>query len=123
MKKVLDKAGNGQILNEIVEYEDLTAEELEMLVIPSTESISDFKNFQIRRNKKGELLSVKAHDFSDDKSEEINQNVGKPNIIDLYTAFGESETPIPQKARNASRKKFINNKTCKKAKNFVENQK
>lgn len=123
MRTVKSIAKNGQVLNEIVEYSDLTAQELEMLVVPATESISDFKNFQVRRNKKGELLSVKAHDFSDEKSEEISQNIGKPNIVDLYTAFGESETPMPAKARKAARMKFRNNKLYQKAKNYVKNQK
>lgn len=123
MRTVKSIANNGQVLNEIVEYSDLTAQELEMLVVPATESISDFKNFQVRRNKKGELLSVKAHDFSDEKSEKISQNIGKPNIVDLYTAFGESPSRVSNQARKSARDKFRNAKVYAKAKNYIENQK
>lgn len=66
-------AKNGQLVLAVKDYEELTAEEKEALVIPATNELSDYANFQVRYNKKGDLLSVKPHDFSESKSAEIKK--------------------------------------------------
>lgn len=121
MRKVLAVAGNGQAINEVVSYEDLTAEEKEMLVIPATNSIEDYANFQVRHNKKGELLGVKAHDFTKAKSKEIEENMDKPNILDVYVAFGRSETPIKRADRKAAKNKLERNGFYEKTKRAFDN--
>lgn len=87
MRKVLATAGNGQAINEVVSYEDLTQEEKEMLIVPATDNIEDYANFQVRHNKKGELLGVQVHDFTETKSKEIEENMDKPNILNVYVAL------------------------------------
>ena len=105
MRKVLAVAGNGQAINEVVTYDSLTAQEKEMLIIPSTNKVSDYANFQVRHNKKGELLGVKPHDFTSEKSEKIQKQVDTPNILDVYTALGKSSTPVDRKGATAKLKR------------------
>lgn len=121
MRKVLDKAKNGQALNEVVSYDELTDEEKEMLVVPATDRVEDYASFQVRHNKKGELLGVKVHDFSEAKSKEIDDNMDKPNILDVYVAFGRSETPIKRSDRKAAKNKLKKNGVYEKAKTAFKN--
>lgn len=121
MREVLDKAKNGQALNEVVSYDELTDEEKEMLVVPATDRVEDYANFQVRHNKKGELLGVKVHDFSEAKSKEIDDNMDKPNILDVYVAFGRSETPIKRSDRQAAKNKLKRNGVYEKAKIAFKN--
>lgn len=121
MRKVLAVAGNGQVINEVVSYEDLTAEEKEMLIVPATDSIEDYANFQVRHNKKGELLGVQVHDFVEAKSKEIEENMDKPNVLDVYTAFGKSETSIKRSDRKAAKNKLERNGVFEKAKRAFDN--
>lgn len=121
MRKVLAVAGNGQAINEVVSYEDLTAEEKEMLIIPATNSVEDYANFQVRHNKKGELLGVQVHDFTEAKSEEIEESMDKPNVLDVYVAFGRSETPIKRSDRKAAKNKLERNGVYEKAECAFDN--
>lgn len=121
MRKVLAIAGNGQAINEVVSYEDLTQEEKEILIVPATDSIEDYANFQVRHNKKGELLGVQAHDFTEAKSKEIEGNMDKPNMLDVYVAFGRSETPIKRSDRKAAKNKLERNDVYEKAKRAFDN--
>lgn len=121
MRKVLAAAGNGQAINEVVSYEDLTTEEKEMLIIPVTDSVEDYANFQVRHNKKGELLGVQAHDLTEAKSKEIEGNMDKPNMLDVYVAFGRSETPIKRSDRKAAKNKLKRNGVYEKAKRAFDN--
>lgn len=121
MRKVLAFAGNGQAINEVVSYEDLTAEEKGMLIVPATDSIEDYVNFQVRHNKKGELLGVQVHDFTEAKSKEIKENMDKPNILNVYVAFGRSETPIKRSDRKAAKNKLERNDVYEKAKRAFGN--
>lgn len=116
MRKVLDTANNGQALNEVVEYTDLTQDEKAILHIPSGTTIEDYANFQVRHNKKGELLGVKAHDFSEAKSQELNEHMDDVTILDIYVAFGPSETPISLRDRFAAIDKLKRHNVFNKAK-------
>ena len=91
MKKT-QYAKNGQLVSAVKNYEELTAEEKEALVIPVTNELSDYANFQVRYNKKGELLGVQAHDFSEKKSEEIETQSQQPNLLDgLQVLFNKNK--------------------------------
>lgn len=121
MRKVLDQVNNGQALNEVVSYKDLTEQEKAMLHIPSTDKIEDYANFQVRHNKKGEILGVQVHDFTKAKREEIEENMDKPSILDVYTSFGKSETPIKRTDRKAAKNKLKRNGIYEKAKRAFDN--
>lgn len=105
MRTVKAMAGNGQAINEVVTYNSLTAQEKEMLIIPANNKVSDYANFQVRHNKKGELLGVKPHDFTSETSEQIQKQANTPNILDVYTAFGKSTTPVDRKGAKAKLKR------------------
>lgn len=121
MRKVLATAGNGQAINEIVSFDELTNEEKTMLVIPSGDKVEDYANFQVRHNKKGELLGVQVHDFSDAKSKDIADNMDKPTILDVYVAFGDSETPIKRADRKAAKNRLNRNGVYDEAKRAFAN--
>lgn len=121
MRKVLATAGNGQVINEIVSYDELTNEEKAMLIIPSGNKVEDYANFQVRYNKKGELLGVQVHDFSDAKSKDIADNMDKPTILDVYVAFGDSETPIKRADRKAAKDRLKRNGVYNEAKRAFAN--
>lgn len=121
MRKVLAMAGNGQTINEVVSYEDLIQEEKEMLIVPATDNVEDYATFQVRHNKKGELLGVQVHDFTEAKSKEIKENMDKPNILDVYVAFGRSETSIKRSDRKAAKNKLERNDVYEKAKRAFDN--
>lgn len=106
MRKVLQKSKNGIAVQEIVTLESLTVEELDKLIIPSGSKIEDYANFQVRHNKQGELLGVQVHDFAKAKSEEIEEDMSKPTILDYLTAFGESTTVISKHRRLVAQSKF-----------------
>lgn len=80
--KNVQYAKNGQLVMAVKNYEELTTQEKEALVIPHATKLSDYANFQVRYNKKGELLGVQAHDFSEKKSEEIETQSQQPNLLD-----------------------------------------
>lgn len=106
MRKVLQSSKNGVAVQEIVTLESLTAEELDMLTIPSGSKIEDYVNFQVRHNKKGELLGVQVHDFAEAKVEEIEEDMSKPTILDYLTAFEKSTTKISKHRRLVAQAKF-----------------
>jgi len=84
-------AKNGQLVMAVKNYVELTVEEKEALVIPATNKLSDYANFQVRYNKKGELLGVKPHDFSESKSAEIEKKAQEPDLIDgLQVLFNKN---------------------------------
>lgn len=120
MRQIKDKANNNQALNEVVDYGDLTPEEKDMLIIPFGRSIEDYANFRVRHNKQGELLSVRGNDLSDTKADDIQRKADQPNIVDLYVAYGDSETPISRSDRRGARLKFEKNGTAEKAESLVK---
>lgn len=106
MRKVLQKSKNGVAVEEIVTLESLTVEELDILTIPSGSKIEDYANFQVRHNKKSELLGVQVHDFAAAKAEEIEEDMSKPTILDYLTAFEKSTTKISKHSRLVAQSKF-----------------
>ena len=91
MKKT-QYAKNGQLVSAVKNYEELTAEEKEALVIPVTNELSDYANFQVRYNKKGELLGVKPHNFLESKSAAIEKRTQEPDLIDgLQVLFNKNK--------------------------------
>lgn len=106
MRKVLVSSKNGVAVQEIVTLESLTTTELDMLTIPRGSKIEDYASFQVRHNKKGELLGVQVHDFTEAKAEQIEEDMSKPTILDYLTAFEKSTTKISKHHRLVAQAKF-----------------
>lgn len=70
---IKDQTKNGQIVNAIKSYDELTDEEKAALTFAWTESKEDYANYQVRYNKHGFLLGVKGHDLSEKKIKELSQ--------------------------------------------------
>lgn len=82
-------AKNGQIVNAIKEYKELTEEELKAL---RQDNIDDYADFQVRYNKKGDLLGVTGNNFTEEKSKELEEDSIKPDILDtMNLRFGDKE--------------------------------
>lgn len=61
---------------------ELTNEEREMLVLPYSRKMEDYADFQVRYNRKGQLLGVKAIAFEKAKIELTMPNASKADAID-----------------------------------------
>lgn len=69
---------------------ELTNEEREMLVLPYGRKMEDYADFQVRYNRKGQLLGVKAIAFEKEKIELTMQNASKADVIDTcQSLFGK----------------------------------
>lgn len=98
--KILEKAKNGQPVYLLKKYEELTASELEKLRFPYPDSKEDYKNYAVHYNKKGELIRVVVHDFSDKVKKEIEKNSNQPNILDsMQVLFGKKHSRVYQASK------------------------
>lgn len=91
-------AKNGQVVNAIKYFSELTEEERQNLSFAYSESKEDYKNYQVRYNKKGVLLGVKGYDFSEKMNAKIEEESNKPDILDYLTVIN------PKAATKAQRK-------------------
>lgn len=88
---------NGQVTQAIKTYEELTEEEKGKLRIPVTNELSDYANFTVHYNKKGDLLKVALGSFSDKKKAELAESV---DFVDtLQVVFGEGKAQEKAKER------------------------
>lgn len=76
---------NGQVVNAIKDFSELTEEEKQNLSFAYNESKDDYKNYQVRYNKKGVLLGVEGYDFSEKMNAKIEEEINKPNWLDYLT--------------------------------------
>ena len=78
-------AKNGQVVNAIKNFSELTEEEKQNLSFAYGESKEDYQNYQVRYNKKGVLLGVTGYDFSEKMNAKIEKESNKPDWIDYLT--------------------------------------
>lgn len=98
--KIIDTAKNGVVVNSLKNYDELNQEEREALVIPFGSCLEDFANFQVRYNKKGELLGIKGYDFTEEASEEINiQGHHAQAYMDMMTVRYSRNTHAKHESR------------------------
>lgn len=113
-------AKNGQLVMAVKNYEELTTQEKEALVIPHSTKLSDYANFQVRYNKKGELLGVKPHDFSESKSAAIEKQTQEPNLIDsLQVLFNKNKHS--KQYQSAKKRLNVTNKQINEARQVINN--
>ena len=91
---IKDQANNGQIVNTIKSYNELTDDEQDRLIIPAGQSKDDYINYQVRYNKKGKLLGVAVHEMKETtKDTEID-------IVDsMQLLFGSKHSKAYQAAK------------------------
>lgn len=84
---VKDRASNGQALQIVKEYNELTDDELKILVFKSGENKEDYSNYFVQYNKRGRLLRVSPYKLTDEKFQKIlnrdNKYLGLLDWIEL----------------------------------------
>lgn len=101
--KIIEKAKNGQPVYLLKKYDELTNTELDELRFTYPDSKEDYKDYAVYYNKKGELIRVQPHDFSDKMKKEIEKNSNQPNILDsMQVLFGKKYS----KAYQVSKKRL-----------------
>ena len=78
---IKDRANNGQALQIVKEYNELTDDELKILVFKSGEKKEDYSNYFVQYNKRGELLRVSPYKLTEEKFQKILNRVH--NRVDL----------------------------------------
>lgn len=81
--KIKQQHKNGQILQAVKTYDELTAEEKSKLIIPATNKLEDYANFVVHYNKNGRLIRVATGFFSDLKRAELEANRGN-DLVDMF---------------------------------------
>lgn len=101
---VVQKANNGVVVNAIKDFSELTEEEKQNLNFAYGESKEDYKNFQVRYNKKGVLLGVCGYDFTEETNAKIEEESNKPDWIDYLTIL--TPKAASRKQRRTASKHF-----------------
>ncbi|QHJ83226.1 MAG: hypothetical protein [Caudoviricetes sp.] len=90
-------AKNGVVVNAIKDFSELTEEEKQNLSFAYSESKEDYKNYQVRYNKKGVLLGVTGYDFSEKMNAKIDEESNKPDWLDYLTIITPKAATRQQK--------------------------
>ena len=84
---VKDRASNGQALQIVKEYNELTDNELRSLTFKSGEKKEDYSNYFVQYNKLGDLLRVSPYKLTKEKFQEIinrdPKNIGLLDWLEL----------------------------------------
>lgn len=84
---VKDRANNGQALQIVKEYNELTDNELMSLTFKSGEKKEDYSNYFVQYNKRGDLLRVSPYKVTREKFQEIinrdSKNIGLLDWLEL----------------------------------------
>ena len=91
---IKDQAKNGQIVNAIKSYDELTDDEQARLIIPAGQSKDDYINYQVRYNKKGRLLGVAVHELK-----ETAEDTGIDIVDSMQLLFGNKHSKAYQAAK------------------------
>lgn len=99
--RITEITKNGQATMIYKSADELTTEEREMLILPSNMEMEDYADFQVRYNRKGQLLGVKGNVFSKTESESIKQESAKPDALDAcQLLFGNRHSKASRIAKN-----------------------
>lgn len=77
---------NGTPLQSTVTRDELTAEMRDRLTIPAGDTVEDYEDFNVWRNKRGEVRAVRPGAYSESKSRRIDEQDAKPTLIDALKA-------------------------------------
>ena len=95
-------SNNGVIVNSIKNFSELTEEEKQNLNVPYGTQLKDYKNFQVRYNKRGELLGVCGYEFTEEMNAKIEEESNKPDWLDYLTII-TPKAATRQQRRTASK--------------------
>ena len=99
--RITEIAKNGQATIIYKSADELTTEEREMLILSYGMEMKDYADFQVRYNRKGQLLSVKGNAFSKAKNESIKQESAIPDALDAcQLLFGNCHSKAYRIAKN-----------------------
>ena len=99
--KITEIAKNGQATMIYKSADEFTTEEREMLVLPFNMEMEDYADFQVRYNRKGQLLGVKGNALSEAESKSIKQESAKPDALDAcQLLFGNRHSKAYRLAKN-----------------------
>lgn len=99
--RITEIAKNGQATMIYKSLDELTTEEREMLILPCDMEMEDYADFQVRYNRKGQLLGVKGNEFSEAERESIKQESAKPDALDAcQLLFGNRHSKAYRIAKN-----------------------
>lgn len=88
------QAKNGQIVNAIKSYNELTDNEQAHLMLPYGDSKDDYINYQVRYNRKGTLLGVSGHELK-----ETDEDAGVDMVDSMQLLFGNKRSKAYQSAK------------------------
>lgn len=68
---IKDRANNGQALQIVKKYSELTDNELKTLIFKNGEKKEDYRDYFVQYNKKGQLLRVSPYKLTEEKFQKI----------------------------------------------------
>lgn len=95
-------------------YNELTELEIKKLVVPAGAKASDYKNFVVHYNKKGELIRVALGEFSETKSQQLKEEWNKPDAMDYAIVKAGKTKPRQMRVFTAEERKAIRETWLKK---------
>lgn len=95
-------------------YNELTELEIKKLVVPAGAKASDYKNFVVHYNKKGELIRVALGEFSETKSQQLKEEWNKPDAMDYAIVKAGKTKPRQMQVFTAEERKAIRETWLKK---------
>lgn len=105
---------NGQALMVYKGWDELTDLEKQEIVFPATTNRNDYENYQLRFNKKGELLGIAPHGFV----KEIDRS---NDLLDgLTVLYADKHSKIYKSARKHIK---VSDKQIDEARKYVKNRK
>lgn len=97
--KVIAAAKNGQAVQIIKNYEELTPEEHNKLILACDRSKEDYKNYWVRYNKKGELQGVAGYEFSKSYNDRTSEDDSIDLVDSMQLLFGNKRSKNYQSAK------------------------
>ena len=91
---IKDQANNGQVVNAIKSYTELTDDERAHLIIPAGQSKDDYISYQVRYNKKGRLLGAAVHELK-----KATEDTGIDIVDSMQLLFGSKHSKAYQAAK------------------------
>ena len=91
---IKDQASNGQVVNAIKSYTELTEDEKARLIIPAGQSKDDYISYQVRYNKEGKLLGVAVHELK-----ETTEDTGIDIVDSMQLLLGSKHSKAYQAAK------------------------
>lgn len=119
---IRDRANNGQALQIVKKYNELTNDELKTLTFKNGEKKEDYKDYFVQYNKKGQLLRVSPYKLTDEKFQKIlNRDDKHIDLLDsLELLHGNVHSHNYQMAKKRANYAGISDEEIAAARRIVE---